>query len=138
MAAAIARRLLAERGLDVAVASAGTGAADGGPVSDGALLVAMEHGLALEGHRSRALSRELVAAADLILVMGDSHLARVQALGGEGKSALLADFASGGREPRAIGDPFGGDLEVYRRTFDELTREIVRVVDRLDAERDAR
>ena len=36
---------------------------------------------------------------------------------------------------RAISDPIGGDLEVYRATADELEVEIRRVLDRLTAER---
>ncbi len=136
MAEAIARQLAADRGIrDVAFASAGTGALDGSPASDGALLVAMEHGLDVGRHRSRALTREIVGDADLVLVMGESHLDRVRALGGEGKVALLTDYASGGASARGISDPFGADLDVYRRTFAELEEEIGRVLDRLASER---
>lgn len=139
MAEAIARRLAAERGLtDLQVGSAGIGAAEQGPVSDGALLVAMEHGLDLSAHRSRLLTRELVADADLILVMGASHLERVRALGGEDKVELLTRFASRGEVERSVSDPFGAGLEIYRRTFDELEVEIGRALDRLAAERRGR
>lgn len=136
MAEAIARQLAAERGLhDLQVSSAGTGAAEGAPVSDGALLVAMEHGIDVASHRSRTLTRELVEDADLILVMGEGHLERVRALGGEDRVRLLTDYASGGAHARAIGDPFGSGLDVYRQTFEELTGEIGRALDRLSAER---
>ena len=136
MAEAIARRLAAERGLgDLRMSSAGTGAVDGAPVSDGALLVAIENGLDVGGHRSRALTREIVADADLILVMGETHLDRVRAMGAGEKVMLLTDYASHGSESRSISDPFGAGLEVYRQTFDELTTEIGRALDRLSAER---
>src|SRR5690606_20371361 len=69
MAEAIARAAVADRQVDVQVGSAGTSAWEGAPASDGALLVALEQGLALEGHRARTLSRELVADADLVLTM---------------------------------------------------------------------
>ena len=132
MAAAIARRVAAERGLrDVEVESAGTGAFDGSAASDGALLVVMEHGDDLSGHRARTLTPALVDAADLILAMGDRHLARVTELGGAGKAALLNDFASHGSDVQSIGDPFGGDLEGYRATYAELERTVRRALDRL-------
>ena len=139
MAAAIARKLAAERGLhDVEVSSAGTGAAEGAGASDGALLVAMEQGLDLASHRSRPLTRELVRDADLVLAMGGGHLERVRQLGGADKVHLLPDFAAGGDSGRQIGDPFGADLVVYRATFAELEAEIARALDRVVAERGGR
>lgn len=138
MAEAIARRLAVELGFDdVQVGSAGTSAWDGAAASDGALLVAMEHGLDLGTHRARALSRELVAASDLILVMSPHHQDRAVVLGGEGKAHLLTDFASRSSEARGVIDPFGGDLETYRATFEELHTEVARVFERLAADRGA-
>lgn len=134
MAAAIARRLIADRGLlSVTVGSAGTSAWPDAPASDGALLVAMEQGMDLSQHRARQLSPELVAGADLILTMGPHHLERAEALGGEGRSHLLTGYA--GDNPRPVSDPFGGDLSVYRATAAELEEEIRAVLDKAVAER---
>lgn len=134
LAEAIARRQIADRQLtDLTVGSAGTSAWDGAPASDGALLVALEHGANLGEHRARQLSPELVASADLMLTMGPHHLDRADALGGAGRAHLLTEYASG--DARAVSDPFGGDLEVYRATYQELEREIGRVLDRIVAER---
>jgi protein-tyrosine-phosphatase len=138
MAEIIAQAVALARGVDqLSIASAGTSAWANAPASDGALLVAMENGLDLSHHRARVLSRELVDAADLILVMGPHHRERVEALGGEGKVHLLAAYASRGKDAAAVADPFGGDLEAYRETFEELRAAIERVVDRVAAERDA-
>lgn len=136
MAEAIARAAAQARGLpDLTMGSAGTSAWEGAPASDGALLVALEHGLALEGHRARVLSRELVAAADLVLTMGPHHAERAVALGGAGKTSLLTQFASHGGDSSPIADPFGGDLDAYRTTFSELERVIEKSLDRVAAER---
>ena len=136
MAAEIARRVAAERGLaDVTFASAGTGAFEGSAASDGALLISMENGGDLSTHRSQPITRALVEASDLVLVMGDKHLARVEELGGTGKSWLLIDYASHGGNPRSVSDPFGGDLETYRATYGELEDAIRRALDRLGASR---
>lgn len=132
----IARKLLIERGLtDVEVSSAGTSAWEGAPASDGALLVGLERRMDLTTHRSQSLSRALVDAADVVLAMSPHHLERIEALGGAGKSWLLADYASHGSSSRAISDPIGGDLAIYRATVDELEQEIRRALDRLLAER---
>lgn len=136
MAEAIARKLIVERGLgDVEATSAGTSAWDGAPASDGALLVGMERGLDLSMHRATPLTRDLVRDADLILAMGPHHLERIEALGGSGKAYLLTDYASRGASTRAVNDPIGGELDVYRATADELESEIRRVFDRILAER---
>jgi protein-tyrosine-phosphatase len=136
LAEAIARREAIERGLlDVEVGSAGTAAWEGAPASDGALLVALERRLDLSGHRSRQLTRELVDEHDVVLVMGPHHLERAFALGGETNAHLLSSFAAGGGEGKAISDPFGGDLDTYRATFEELEDVIRRVFDRLTVPR---
>lgn len=136
LAEAIARRLVEERGLrGIQVGSAGTSAWPDAPASDGALLVALEHGLDLGDHRARVLSPEIVADSTHILAMGPHHLERAEALGGEGKSWLLTSYGADGDAPRPISDPFGGDLDVYRSTFDELSREISSVLDRVAGDR---
>jgi protein-tyrosine-phosphatase len=125
-----------ERGLaDIQVSSAGTNAWPDAPASDGSLLIGMERGMDLAGHHARTLSAALVAENDLILAMGEHHLERAQALGGEAKSYLLTGYASHGEIERPVSDPFGGDLDTYRTTADELEREINLVFDRILAER---
>lgn len=136
LAAVIARRIAIERGeQDLEFESAGTSAWEGSPASDGSLLVGIERKLDLGDHRSRQLGKEMVSLADLILAMGPHHLERIEALGGVGKSWLLTDYASHGRSTRAISDPIGADLDVYRQTADELEKEIRRVLDRIAADR---
>ncbi len=134
LAEAIARRLITDRKLsDITVGSAGTSAWPDAPASDGALLVALEHGNNLGEHRARTLSPEIIAGADLILAMGPHHLDRAEALGASNRAHLLTAYASG--HPRAVSDPFGGDLDVYRATYAELEDEIGRLLDRIDGDR---
>src|SRR2546422_10141511 len=111
LAAALLDRALAQRGIDgIEVASAGTGAWDGAPVSEGAYLVGLERGLDLSAHRARLLTRELVEDADLILTMARHHRARVDELGGERHVVVVGGEAGregGGAE---VGDPCRGGL----------------------------
>src|SRR5580704_1921946 len=114
MAAAIARRVAHERGLvESVIESAGTSAWDGQPASDGAL----------------------VESQDLILAMGPHHRDQIEGMGGAGKTFLLSSYASHGADDRPISDPFGGDLETYRTTADELEAAVRKVIDRVAAER---
>ncbi len=133
LAEALLVRALKERGIDgVGVTSAGTGAWDGAPASEGAYLVGLERGLDLSAHRARLLTRELVEQADLILTMARHHRARVDELGGEGRVFVLGEYA--GRGGDEVSDPFGGDLEVYRDTAQELDALTAAVAERLAAE----
>ena len=142
LAEAMARRMVAARGLDIAVSSAGTGAMDGAPASDGSLLVGLERGLDLTTHRARALTREFVRDADLVLCMDTHHAERVEELGGDGKTFLLTDHAAGRAAGQAggrgIDDPHGGSVDGYRRMAEDVERELERVFDRLAGEQSAR
>jgi protein-tyrosine phosphatase len=132
MAEALLREALASRGAEqITVSSAGTGAWDGAPISEGAYLVGLEHGLDLSGHRARLLTREVVKGADLILTMSSHHRARVAELGGEDKVHVLGDYAGREEGRSEVSDPFGSDLASYRQTFGELQELIGGVVNRV-------
>lgn len=134
MAEAIMRHRVAERGwAHVAVGSAGIAAAHGVPAAEYAVQIAREAGLDLEAHASRFLTSDLVAWADLVLVMSPAHRHAVGMLGGDSKVALVTDFEEGAeRGGRLVDDPFGADLAAYRRTFRRLEIAIGAVLDRIE------
>ena len=130
------RQALEARGVsEITVASAGTGAFEGAPASEGAYLVALEHGLDLSAHRAQRLNGRLVRDADLILTMSAHHRDRVIDEGGMGKVFLLGTYAGRNGEDAAVNDPYGASLDEYRITYDELDRLIQAAVGRLLAER---
>src|SRR5258708_13929920 len=132
LAEALLRRDLTARGFpEIEVSSAGTGAWDGAPGSEGADLVGLERGLDLSGHRARLLTRELVEGADLVLTMARHHRARTDELGGEGHVSVLGEYAGRDGDEAEVSDPFGGDLEVYRDTCSELETLIQGAVERV-------
>lgn len=138
MAEVIGRAIVAERRLGhVSVASAGVAADSVSGASEGSLLIAMEHGLDLSRHRSRQVTPATLAGADLILTMSPSHLLAVEGMGGHGKAHLLSAYATHGESLRPVSDPIGGDITVYRDTFEELHALISRAFDRLAAERNS-
>lgn len=134
MAEAIARRLVRESGrTDIEVESAGTQAWDRSPASDEALLVGVERNLDLSGHRARRLTPEIVSRADLILAMSPTHLTEVREMDPSANVHLFAGYETPGSQGHAIADPFGGDLEDYRATADELEHELKGILERLPA-----
>jgi protein-tyrosine-phosphatase len=133
LAEALARKIADRRGLeDLSVSSAGTNAQDNVPATDEALLVGMERGLDLTGHRSRKLTPTIVSEADLIFVMTPGHLEQVKQMGGRGKVHVIDEYASG-IPNTGISDPYGGDLEAYRNTADTLEEELEKLFDRLQS-----
>jgi protein-tyrosine-phosphatase len=133
LAEALARRELERRGWrHVEVVSAGLAAEDGYPASRNAVAVGERHGLDLAGHRSRALTPEMVDWADLVLAMSPSHVYALERGGAGDKVALLGDFAAGGEGGGfPVRDPFGGDEEAYEATLRELEPLVSAVFDRL-------
>ncbi len=137
LAEALLRRELDQRGIDGAhVSSAGTGAWEGAPASEGAYLVGLEHGLDLSAHKARLLTRGLIREAHLILTMSRHHRARVQDLGGRGRVFLLGEYAGLKGHHAEVADPFGSDIDTYRETFDQLETLVGQAADRIEAERD--
>lgn len=135
MAEVIGRAIVATRHFgNITVSSAGVAADAISGASEGSLLIAMEHGLDLSRHRSRQVTPALIESADIILTMSPSHLLAVEGLGGHGNSHLLSAYATHGESVRPVSDPIGGDISVYRDTFDELHALIRRAFDRMAAE----
>ncbi|HZE08863.1 MAG TPA: low molecular weight protein arginine phosphatase [Gemmatimonadaceae bacterium] len=133
LAEALAKKVAASRGIeDISVSSAGTNAIENVPATDEALLVGMERGLDLTGHRSRQLTPAIVSEADLIFVMTPGHLEQVKQMGGRGKVHVIDEYASGATD-KGISDPYGGDLDAYRNTTDSLEEELERLFDRLQS-----
>lgn len=132
MAAALLARALEEAGHpEIEVESAGIGAWEGAPASEGAYLVLLEQGLDLSGHRARLLTRSVVEDADLILTMGRGHLGRVRELGGGARAHLLGEFAGRQGDAAEVRDPYGSELDQYRETYRELLALMPAIVERL-------
>ena len=133
LAAALAHQAVALRGwTHVRVQSAGIATISGAPASEGAQAVAQEHGLDLSAHMSQPLTPEMARWADLILGMGPSHLVGVAELGGAEKAALVTDFVDDESLGTAIEDPFGGDLNDYRETYQQLEHAVAGLLHRLE------
>jgi len=105
---------------NLTVSSAGTSAWDGSPASEGSYLVALERGMDLGPHRARVLTSEVVRSADLVLTMTAAQAERAHELGGAGRVHTLSAFAAGTELGPDVSDPYGGALDAYRTTMEEL------------------
>ena len=128
MAEAIARSLLEHNGehpqedsvVQVSVVSAGTSAGGGRPASPQSTVALQALGIEPGEHRSRPLTRTLIADADAIYTMSAWHRDEVAALDpGAASRTWLLD--PGGQD---VPDPVGLPQEVYNQTAARL-RELV-------------
>lgn len=150
-AEAVARRLAVENGIPVRLASAGF-LDDGWPAFDEMLELADENGLDLTGHRSRRVTVDLLAAADLVVAMTGRHVIDLIGVDPDvaGRAVTLRELAAACEfgPPRwdpdevrrwvgpvtvrdltdllagglDVGDPAGGPLRGYRATAVEIER----------------
>ena len=98
----------------VQVTSAGTHAIFGYPAEPNAVQAAEYFGCDLENHRSQTLSKEMVKAANLVLVMEPRQAAMIKnaIIFGKVPVKLLSDFDPD-RKLKEIKDPYGKSLDEY-------------------------
>ena len=102
------------------VSSAGVRAMEGYPAAPGALQAAAAKGLTLDAHRSRRLTAEMAAAADLIVALDEFV-----------EDQILVQLGDVPMELWPVADPFGGPEEGYRRAYQEIAVHVAEFVQRL-------
>ena len=124
MAERIFHKLSGQAGLHhVEASSAGLLDLGGSGADPHAVAILREKGIHGARHRSRTLTGEMIAWADLILVMEESQLGEIlrRHPGAEGKARLLKSYSpqEGGADPD-IRDPHGLTPYHYRTCFAEI------------------
>lgn len=104
---------------NIEVRSAGVYAQNGGAMSMNAKKVLVENGI-LENHRSAEIDPQYMEEADVILTMTKSHLHALLQYFPQAANKIytLSEYVS--ENAQDISDPFGGNIDVYRQTFEEL------------------
>lgn len=132
MAQGILQDLLKEMGEEdsLQVISAGVAAALGGEASEEAMLVLEERGTELGRHRSRPVTQNLLAQANLVLTMTKSQRDLIQRLyPGEGKKVFcLKEYVD---ELGDIEDPIGMPVAAYRKTARQLERLLLKAAKKI-------
>ncbi|MEM5357439.1 protein tyrosine phosphatase [Enterobacter kobei] len=100
------------------VTSAGIFGLEGCPADAAAQAVAWRHGISLEGHVARKVTRSLLQKSDLILVMEPKHLRFIATMAPEnrGKSLLFGQWL----EIKDIPDPYHKSREAFEYVFNQL------------------
>ncbi|MEZ4387667.1 MAG: low molecular weight protein arginine phosphatase [Candidatus Krumholzibacteriia bacterium] len=127
LAMALARRLWPDT---VQVESAGLRALPGEPAAAAAQTVAREHRADLSGHRSRRLQAGDLERPGWIIGMTRAHVAMLARHLDPTGPVRLGLLGAPGEDLRGrptpvaeeVNDPFGGDVERYRATAEQLAR----------------
>ena len=128
MAAAVLSKIAADNDMDLMIDSAGLMAEEGAPASDNAISAMIEMRIDISNHRAHQLTNDDIIQADLILTMTEGQKMLLEQLA-SGKVFTLNEFAGSYGD---ISDPYGGDLEEYRETAQEIYDAMVDVAEKLE------
>lgn len=111
----------------LAAVSAGLFTQDGIPASENAVTAAKELGADISAHRSRMLTHEMAQSARYLVCMTGAHYDRVCEMFPDCADKVFT------LTQRDVSDPFGGDLETYRRAAAEIDAGVRSIIERLSA-----
>lgn len=111
--------------------SGGLYTCDGFPASENAIWAMREMGIDITDHLSRVLTEKIVKDADYVFCMTAVHYDRLLEEYPAYKNRIFTI------SDHDISDPFGQDLETYRRCARELSEAIDQLLKRLAGENDA-
>jgi protein-tyrosine phosphatase len=128
-----AAALLATRVPNREVRSAGLQAGEGNPADPTAVSCARRLGVSLAAHRSLRVGADLLAWADLILVMQGSHAAEIRRDWPRFASRvrLLGDYLP--NPPHLLPDPWGEPEPVFERVFARIVLAADNLAERLES-----
>ncbi|GAF65072.1 protein-tyrosine-phosphatase [Bacillus sp. TS-2] len=119
--------LKAKAGERFEVQSAGIFASPGYPASEGTAQVLKNRNLDIQNHQARLLTEELLDWADYVLTMTENHKSHIlqQYSDEQEKIHSLSSFLGQAGE---VVDPYGGPVEIYEMTaqqLDELLNQLI-------------
>ena len=138
MAEAIFRDLIAKsnKNEEFTVSSAGLHAFSGTGASQMSIDVCGLHGLDINNHISSQFVSEMLFDFNWVITMTNSQKSAIcgeYIIPEEVEVSSVYEFSDNENDhSRDIEDPFGGDMEDYLRTFDELYKCIKSVVDKIN------
>lgn len=139
MAEAIFNALAEDEGLAICAESAGVAALKGEEIAPNASIVLGEAGIYPGEHHARQVSRAMLEEADLVLVMGPRHIAKLRRLFGDLPDQVytLPEYVSGSLGGNHSGeveipDPYGHTITAYRASVRQIYDYIERLLERLD------
>lgn len=119
MAEGLLRDRFAHRGLEARVESAGLGALVGHPADPTAVELLAKRGIDISAHRARQLTPELLASAELVLVMETAHQRDLERLMPSTRGRVHRIGRFGGFD---VPDPYRQDRAAFERALELIER----------------
>ena len=130
------KKLYPKYGDKVKVQSAGTLGIESNPATLYAIKAAEEKGVDILDHLSKGVNKANIAKADIIFALADHHKEYLDRHFAQYKENLflLKTFATGGERSQnvSIDDPIGQSLKVYRKTINQIEKELERILPQLE------
>jgi protein-tyrosine phosphatase len=123
MAERVAERAAADASLtDVAFGSAATSTEElGEPIDPRAASVLSERGYRHDRHRARQVTRQDIAAADLVIAMEDIHIRKMLAMApGSTNLSLMTDYDPNAEPGSGVPDPWYGSPAGFYGTLNAI------------------
>ena len=116
---------------DYNVYSAGLSTANGMRASENSIKILRDRNIDLSNHKSTELTEDLLNKSDLVLTMTKTHKKfLVQAVPKcINKVYTFREFADLGESD--ISDPYGGDLETYKITYNEIKESVDKIIEKI-------
>lgn len=127
MAAALMNKLAKENKIEVEAASAGIFAEQGSGASENAIEAMKSFEIDLTKHKAVQLTEKMIEEADIVLTMTAGQKMMIEGYAPE-KIFSIYEFLECDGE---ISDPYGGDLEEYMDTAEEIYEALVELVEAL-------
>lgn len=112
-------------GIDAYAESRGLSAFDGSTASKNAVIAASIHGVDISSHRSKNITAGDMADADIVIGMTQGHVNALKSLYPQFTNKIV---------PMPYGDipdPFGGTLEIYRDSANQIRRAVEHLIETL-------
>lgn len=127
MAAALMNKLAEENKIDVAAESAGIFAEQDSGASENAIEAMKSFEIDLAEHKAVQLTEKMIEDADIVLTMTSGQKMMIEGYAPE-KIFSIYEFLDRTGE---ISDPYGGDLEEYMDTAEEIYEALVELTEAL-------
>ncbi|EQF22736.1 low molecular weight protein-tyrosine-phosphatase ywlE [Clostridioides difficile CD160] len=134
MAEAILKKEIEKSGRNIegyCISSAGISTVDGMNASQNSIEVLKELGIDLSNHRSKVITKELIDNSDIILTMTKYHKEILVQAVPKCKEKVYTFKGFVNENEADISDPFGGNLDTYRDTMEEIMYSVNEIVKKI-------
>ena len=131
MAEGLLRYIAEEQGLDIEVKSAGISVFDDGYAAINSIEIMRDINIDISDHKSTQVDKILIEDSDLVLTMSTSHKNAILASYPLYEDKVFNLFEYAYDMDKDVEDPYGGNLDNYEKTRNEIYKAIVDIVEKI-------